>query len=112
MVERFEVGKWYRYSGKTRPNGWNNEGLMDAVLDGEPRLCILANGLEASFKGMERTDLYFDKWCWSFGIKNWIKVPEPKALYTIQPFFENFSRTKKSSKQSRRKHVLASLKIE
>jgi len=36
MIERFEVGKSYRWIGeKTRPEGWAIKGAMDILLDGK-----------------------------------------------------------------------------
>jgi len=74
-VLSFKVGHIYRYIGKKkRPSGWNNEGLMDAVLDGEPRKCIKARGESlALFMGLPKSQWSSDG-CWSWEIDLWEEV--------------------------------------
>ena len=51
MVDKFEVGKKYRFTGTSRPCEFNSGGEMDFWLDGEPRECLFAeqNGVYVRF---------------------------------------------------------------
>jgi len=67
MIERFEVGKKYRWiGGKERPGVWNSEGSMDFLLDGEPHECTKANNERAlaGFLGHENPGS--SDGCWGF----------------------------------------------
>jgi len=74
MIRKFVKDKWYRYTGTTRGQGWNNEGLMDFMLDGKPRKCTKCSSIggrgnapyvcvSASFKQNDSYDGYI--WNWS-----------------------------------------------
>ncbi len=39
-MSKFVVGKYYKCTLKRRGRFWNKEGMMDDVLDGEPRKCL------------------------------------------------------------------------
>jgi hypothetical protein len=106
MVEKFEVGKWYKYFGDKPIHGWNSQGLMDGVLDGKPHKCIMTNGSDEANFEVTSNSLY-GCWNWRQRIENWHEVPAPK--YTTVPLI---SGKPKRSKITRRAHVLASLKIE
>lgn len=77
MIEKFEVGKYYRWIGpKKRQEGWNSEGLMDGILDGKKHLCIATTeyvNFVASFENTKR--LNNDTWSWFEG-KNFEIVPQ------------------------------------
>lgn len=65
MIERFEVGKSYRWIGpKERPFTWNSEGRMDFLLNGKPHKVryIEHNGKSADFVGYRR-DRKIDRTC-------------------------------------------------
>jgi hypothetical protein len=66
MVTAFEVGKYYRFAGSkdTTASLWNRYGLMDAVLDGKPRMCILAKGDMALFDQMASGWNVGRMWSW------------------------------------------------
>jgi len=40
MVDKFEVGEYYRFTGTTRPVEFSSDGEMDFWLDGKPRKCV------------------------------------------------------------------------
>ena len=73
-IERFEVGKRYRFIGSKPTHGWNGAGMMDFVLDGRVLLCVSAKKHSpslANFKGFERVDS--DGWFWG-SLKPWFEV--------------------------------------
>lgn len=75
-VTEFKTGHWYRWTGpKERPGWFNDEGKMDAILDGAPRKCINGNGICATFKGVERT--FSDTWNWKSGMRHFEEVLNP-----------------------------------
>ena len=51
-VERFEVGKWYRFNGSKAVGIWNSR-TMSVVLDNKPRLCTGVGVNVANFEGIE-----------------------------------------------------------
>jgi hypothetical protein len=59
MVERFEVGKYYRCIVKERRVSWSDAGKMDFVLDGKPRKCLRIYGGATQFEG--HSEAWF--WC-------------------------------------------------
>ncbi len=61
MIRWFERGKFYRFTGNQRPQGWNPRGEMDFVLDNQPHLCIDASVYCAIFKDDPR------KYDWHWG---------------------------------------------
>lgn len=67
----FEVGHWYRYDGpKERAPFWNNQGMMDFVLDGKPHLCVESidwNAGEGNFLA----------WFWGSTQRHFVEVPAP-----------------------------------
>lgn len=67
MIEKFEVGKWYKCTKTTRQKGWNSDGRMDAVLDGKPHLCTHVNKhflYEAGFDVTSTNTQDNIKWTW------------------------------------------------
>ena len=68
MIKNFQVGKFYRYTGKKRLGSWESMGAMDFCLDNQPHKCLLGDGLRANF---ENNGLSSGTWDWSGGIKNW-----------------------------------------
>jgi len=44
MIERFEDGKWYRYTGEGMHGGEKPVGIADFMLDGKPHFCEYASG--------------------------------------------------------------------
>jgi len=71
MIENFESGKWYRYTGKKRLDGWNSFGKMDFCLDNKPHQCSVGDGLRASFHDSPNST---QLWEWNKGFENWEKV--------------------------------------
>lgn len=51
-IERFEVGKWYRYNGSKVGESWNRK-FMIPLLDNKPRLCTGVGVNVAKFEGVE-----------------------------------------------------------
>jgi len=71
MIKEFVAGKKYRYTGKKRLPDWHNQGGMDYVLDGKPRMVLYSYGKHnARFKKNEQA------WNWKDGFENWEKVVE------------------------------------
>jgi len=71
MITKFEVGKYYRYTGTTRLETWNSEGAMDGALDGLPHLCteigVCSHGLRARLLGVGEGNWYWSK----ESLENW-----------------------------------------
>ncbi len=73
MIEKFEVGKYYRYTG-TKKSFWNSNSKMDAVLDGKPRRCteaVCGRSFSANFTNVRRSEEF--PWCWGSkeDLKDW-----------------------------------------
>jgi hypothetical protein len=81
MIERFELGKRYRYIGEARGQEWNAAGAMDFLLDHEPRRVIeCERGHTARFDNVPRsgdTTWYFDP----ESLALFEEVPEEKELF-------------------------------
>ena len=66
MVKRFKAGKYYKCILTGRPDDWNRDGKMDAMLDGKPRRCVQAiddgykTFMRAAFEGISGV------WAWGF----------------------------------------------
>lgn len=78
-IEKFEVGKYYRYTGKTRQSNWNFDGHMDFVLDGQPRRCVKISSrssADAGFYGENNGPR--GCWVWADGFENWEEVTDKK----------------------------------
>jgi len=85
MVDKFEVGKWYWYTGGTRGDCWNSGGLMDAVLDGKPRMCTKTDDdTDANFTGVERGERA-STWSWGLSMEHWHEVPDPSSNLFMIP---------------------------
>ena len=52
MIERFEVGKKYRWIGPSVVDHPNFSPTMGIVLDGNPQKCVVGSGSRALFEGM------------------------------------------------------------
>ena len=49
-MAQFYDGQWYRWTGGgTRPDGWNDGGNMDFLLDGKPHQVQRGSDASASF---------------------------------------------------------------
>ncbi len=84
QIDGFEMGHWYVYRGHTRLSGWNDEGLMDLVLDNKPHMCVLGFGRIARFLD-ERPSLGSRGWNWG-NLSEWCEVEAPsKAMKAKQP---------------------------
>ena len=70
MVNGFVTGRWYRWKGpRHRQLGWNPNGCMDPILDGEWRECAgvseFCGGLvRAAFDGLVDESGSLFEWCW------------------------------------------------
>lgn len=73
MIEKFEVGKYYKYTGKCHMSGWSS--YMDGVLDGKPRKCISTNAKDMARLENLPLGVYDDHWWWKDGFENWEEVP-------------------------------------
>ncbi|HKM08486.1 MAG TPA: hypothetical protein VJ869_16125 [Sphaerochaeta sp.] len=79
MVNRFEEGKMYRFTGSEAHDSWNEK--MAVVLDGKPRKCIVQGRTtdflytgpgDAHFEGMAKS--FTGTWGWSGNMKDWVEV--------------------------------------
>jgi len=80
MVERFEVGKSYRWIGpKERPNYFCSEGRMDLILDGLPHKCVNAgpedDHMQAAFEGCENDTWINNMWGFHGHMEDFEEVP-------------------------------------
>jgi len=82
MIENFESGKWYRYTGKERMSDWNTHGKMDFCLDNKPHQCNVGNGNRASFHDSPDSSY---SWNWSDGFENWEKVDKIGGIAKAEP---------------------------
>ena len=80
MIKKFEVGKYYRYTGSKREErndpvlDWNYEGEMDIVLDGKPHQCIYTDNPKwAQFEGQE-PGWGSPSWRYELGFENFEEV--------------------------------------
>lgn len=71
MIEKFEKGKYYRYTGKYRPRGWNYEGGMDAVLDNQYHLCTKSVENKPHWANFDVACRRNSIWAWGDGFENW-----------------------------------------
>ena len=81
MIERFELGKRYYFTGATQFNTWNLD--MDCVTDGKSRLCTKAGNEEehknyALFEGMQKHMYQDDMYNWVDGFEFWEEDTTPK----------------------------------
>ena len=77
MIERFEVGKSYRWIGeKTRPEGWAIKGAMDILLDGKPHKVTRKERypFSASFEDCEYFESGDDGWFFIEDMHNFEEV--------------------------------------
>lgn len=77
MIERFEVGKSYRWIGpKERPFTWNSEGRMDFLLDGKPHKVryVENNGKSADFVGHRRDKKFNTSWIFAYTLDRFEEV--------------------------------------
>jgi len=74
MIEQFVKGRYYHWIGQhnIRPDNFNDEGLMDYLLDGKAHKCVEVGILSGGWQ-----DARFDKdnHRWSFG-------PEERQLFS------------------------------
>ena len=97
--KKFEVDKWYIYTGTERPGGWNNGGKMDVVLDHKPVKCIKSAGYNASFDKCKRDT---DTWIWISGFDNWIEIKDPNENQSIEEtnfLYNTYTKEVKSASQ-------------
>lgn len=89
MIERFEVGRWYRYFGG-RHEAWPPE--MEFALSRRPMLCssIYIGRISGSNWTHEDCANFFDKplpregvWCWG-GLSGWEEADEGLVLKIIK----------------------------
>ena len=83
MIEKFEVGKWYRYTGRERRAQWNHEGRMDYVLDGKPRKCVAVPPWQMPRNAAFEDDKTKHCWSWHSGFELWEEVSLRIKLDTI-----------------------------
>lgn len=84
-VERFEVGKCYRYNGSKAGGGWNRKFMLP-LLDNKPRLCVGAYDYNrADFEGLEMC--IQNGWGWG-DLSLWEEVQEPEHKTTERAICE------------------------
>jgi len=81
MIERFELGKRYYFTGATQFNTWNLD--MVCILDGKSRLCTKAGNEEehknyALFEGMQKHMYQDGMYNWVDGFEFWEEDTTPK----------------------------------
>ena len=81
--EKFEIDKWYIYTGTEPKADWNS--LMNSfALDHKPVKCNMKHSkyhIQASFEGMGSKRL----WNWKSGFDNWIEIKDPIEEHKIFP---------------------------
>lgn len=75
MIDKFELGKWYRYTGTKGCDLTIWSGAMEAVLDGKPRECTAIEDGTPYIAGFEDCGNFSSAWAWD--LKNWEEVPNP-----------------------------------
>lgn len=76
MVEKFEVGKYYKFkylSWDRAGTSENGEGFMDGILDGKPHRCLAiveqaGNRQGATFEGVEQCTIGNQEYMWTWCI--------------------------------------------
>lgn len=73
-IDRFEAGKWYRYTGTREDAPFSHLPTMSAVLDNKPHKCISGrDGITAIFDCTPS----LVPWNW-YNFDNWEEVPAPE----------------------------------
>ena len=94
MIDKFEAGKWYRWTGPDEDVSnssvvrWGNS--KRAIRDGKPRKCLccqapdLDGDQQADFEGIHAPSNLVSGWWWA---KEWLEhfmeVPKPKACRLV-----------------------------
>jgi len=93
MIKKFEEGKWYRYTGTVRGDGWADRGGMDAILDGQPRRCTHVDGrYKTSFNHMGGPNDTYSHVCWYWSYDD-MKLFEEYTPTESEVVNEDFKRT-------------------
>ena len=86
MIENFESGKWYRYTGKERMSKWNSFGKMDFCLDNKPHQCSVGVETNASFHDSPNST---NVWRWDEGFEKWEKVDKIGRIAKKEPIVKH-----------------------